>query len=52
MTYGNPSGQAMFSASIYITLFLLIFHDRDYRIEERVVMRLSINQGSGSVVID
>jgi hypothetical protein len=43
MTYGNPSGHASFSASIYITLFLLIFHDRDYRVEERVVMRSSIN---------
>ena len=52
MTYGNPSGHASFSAAIYITLFLLIFHDRDYRVEDRVVMRSSINQGSGSVVID
>ena len=52
MTYGNPSGHASFSASIYITLFLLIFHDRDYRVEERVVMRSSINYGTGSVVID
>lgn len=53
MTYGNPSGHASFSAAIYVTLFLLIFHDRDHRMEQRVVMRLSINQGaSGSVVVD
>ena len=52
MTYGNPSGHASFSAAIYVTLFLMIFHDRDHRVEERVV-RLSINQGaSGSVVVD
>jgi hypothetical protein len=27
MTYGNPSGHASFSSSVYVTLFLLIFHD-------------------------
>ena len=53
MTYGNPSGHASFSAAIYVTLFLLIFHDRDHRVEERVVIRSSINQGAhGSVVVD
>lgn len=53
MTYGNPSGHASFSAAIYVTLFLLVFFDRDHRVEERIVIRSSINQGaSGSVVVD
>ena len=52
MTYGNPSGHASFSAAFYVTLFLITFHDRDYRSEDRPVMRSSINQRSASVVKD
>jgi membrane-associated phospholipid phosphatase len=49
-TYGNPSGHASFSAAFYVTLFLVTFHDRDYRPDDRPVMRASINQRSLSIV--
>lgn len=42
-TYGNPSGHAGFSAAMYITLFLMIFHDKDHMAVERAVVRSSIN---------
>ena len=51
MTYGNPSGHASFSAAMYITLFLVIFHDKDYTVEERVVMNRQSLTGGGSVVL-
>ena len=30
MTYGNPSGHASFTAAVYLSVFLLIFHDKDH----------------------
>jgi len=47
MTYGNPSGHASFAATIYPTIFLLIFHDRDYMAGTRIIKgRKSSEDGS------
>ena len=56
MTYGNPSGHSSFSTAIFVTLFLLIFHDEDYTLKERLADNYegvdNRDSGSNSIVMD
>lgn len=49
MTYGNPSGHASFAACMYPTIFMLLFHDRDYMAGTRIIKGRK-SSGEGSVV--
>jgi hypothetical protein len=49
MTYGNPSGHASFAACIYPTIFMLIFHDRDY-VASSISIKGRNSSGDGSIV--
>lgn len=51
MTYGNPSGHASFAACMYTTIFLLIFHDKDYLMRTKMFdNNRSKSSGIGSIV--
>ena len=47
MNYGNPSGHASFAACMYPTIFMLIFHDRDYMAR---IIKGRKSSGDGSIV--
>ena len=49
MTYGNPSGHASFAACIYPTIFMLIFHDKDY-VASSISIKGRNSSGDGSIV--
>ena len=50
MTYGNPSGHASFAACMYPTIFMLLFHDKDYMADAGVFESDRKSSDAGSIV--
>lgn len=49
MTYGNPSGHASFAACMYPTIFMLLFHEKDFTLADRILQNRK-SSVAGSVV--